>query len=362
MIVPNDFIIDCSEVPPVERIDNFFSDVPLPENIEAKFGHWSEEAGRMEVDLPESESFPETEMLNHPVSALTEWTKSRKEFESDLLSIDLDPDVESAEEARVSWLESRSARPSAFFTSVLVHCSLFVSFAFFPATQVGGTPGYAGNVLSATIVSQEELIPQDERPASIDSPASAPSIAKKTKRLKEPRALEPPKAIDLQEVILHPTSIAMLEKPDLLEKKEESKKREEVTKEKEADPRGDSLQNSLASMPSTASPERRFIPAAGQAGEAFDAMVLSAIREAVFYPKQAAQERQHGEVVVAFAINKDRSISSLVIIDSSGFTILDEAAIKIIQKAAKKFPSFPDGLGTDTLRYVVPILFKEKGK
>ena len=135
----------------------------------------------------------------------------------------------------------------------------------------------------------------------------------------------------------------------------------EITNEKE-DPRGDGHQNSLASMPSTASAERRFIPAAGQGGEAFDSLVLSAIREAIFFPKQAVQERQHGEVVVAFSINKDRSISSLGIAKSSGFTILDEAAIKIVQKAAKKFPPFPDGLSTDTLHFVVPILFKEKGK
>ena len=198
-------------------------------------------------------------------------------------------------------------------------------------------------MLSATILSHEDLIPQDESPASVDSPASAPSIAKASKKPKEPESTEQPKE--------------SLDRFAALEKEPEK----EITNEKE-DPRGDGHQNSLASMPSTASAERRFVPAAGQGGEAFDSLVLSAIREAIFFPKQAVQERQHGEVIVAFSINKDRSISSLGITKSSGFTILDEAAIKIVQKAAKKFPPFPDGLGKDTLHFVVPILFKEKGK
>ena len=50
---------------------------------------------------------------------------------------------------------------------------------------------------------------------------------------------------------------------------------------------------------------------------------------------------------MAFAINKDRSVLNFGIMKSSGLAILDEAAIKIIQKAAKKFPPFPDGLGTE---------------
>jgi periplasmic protein TonB len=367
MSVPDDFIIDFSETPSVERVEreiftvDFWSDGYIPGNSETEFVDCSEAIGKMDVDLPSPKSCPEPEILGHPLSGPIDLTNSREEFEGDLLSIDLDADMESAGKPHAR-VESRSARPSAFFTSALVHGAFFFLFALFPATQVAGTPGYAGNVLSATIISQEDLIPQSESPASIDSAASVPSIAKKRNKPRESYSLEPSKAIDMQETGPQPSRVAMQEEPKLPEKKEENKEWEkEVTSEKE-DPRGDGLQNSLASMPSTASAERRFIPAAGQGGEAFDAMVLSAIREAIFFPKQAAQERQHGEVIVAFSINKDRSISSLGITKSSGFTILDEAAIKIVQKAAKKFPPFPDGLSTGTLPYLVPILFKEKGK
>jgi periplasmic protein TonB len=348
MADPEDFIIDCGEVPSAERAEreiftvDFLTDGYIPRNSKSEFVDWSGAIGKMDVDLPSPQSCPEAGIMGHPLSGPTNWTNSREEFEWDLLSIDLDPDVERAGKPHAK-AESRSARPSAFFTSALVHGAFFFLFAFFPATQAAGTFGYAGNVLTATILSHEDLIPQDESPASVDSPASVPSIAKTSKKPEEPDSTEHPKE--------------SLEKVAVLEKQLEK----EITNEKE-DPRGDGPQNSLASMPSTASAERRFIPAAGQGGEAFDSMVLSAIREAIFFPKQAVQERQHGEVVVAFSINKDRSISSLGITKSSGLTILDEAAIKIVQKAAKKFPPFPDGLSKDTLHFVVPILFKEKGK
>jgi periplasmic protein TonB len=365
MIVPDDFIIDSSETPPVEHekevfLIDFVPDEYNRENIEPELVDSSEEPAKIDMDLPSPEYFPKEEIPGYPLSGFIDWTNSRKDFERDLLSLGLDPDGESKANHHPGWFESGSTRASAFLTSVFVHCWVFFLFTFFPATQVAGTPGYAGNVLSVTIVSEEDLVPQNESPASVDSAGSLPSIAKRSKKPREPHPAEPRKTIEMQERGRHPTGVTMLEKPKLPEKEEESKEREKEVIDEKEDSRGDSLQDSLASMPSTASAERRFIPAAGQGGEAFDSMVLSAIREAIFFPRQAAQERQHGEVVVAFAVNKERSVLSFDIMKSSGFVILDEAAIKIIQKAAKKFPSFPNGLDTDTLHYVIPIVFKEK--
>jgi periplasmic protein TonB len=369
MKVSDHFIIDCSEAPAVERFeretltDDFSSVGYAAENVDAELIGSSDEIGNIDLDLPVPDSCAEGGITEHPLSGCIELTNSTKEFERDLLSLYLDPDKERGGKPLAGRFESGSAKPSAFFTSVLVHCSAFLLIAFFPAPQVAGKHGHQGNVISATIVAQEELVPQDESPASVDSVASMPSNAKKSAKTMEAPPKESPKAIETQEIARRPTDIAMLEKPNLLEKKEERKERQkEVTKEEEQDPRGDALRNSLASMPSTASAERRFMPAAGRGGEAFDSLILSAIREAIFFPKQAAHRREHGEVVVAFAINGDRSVLDFDIMKSSGFEILDQAAIKIIQKAAKKFPPFPDGLGTGSLRYVVPILFKEKVK
>jgi hypothetical protein len=53
----------------------------------------------------------------------------------------------------------------------------------------------------------------------------------------------------------------------------------EIVKKTKENPDGDSRQDSVASAPSSASAERRFIPAAGHEGLAFESMVPSAIRE-----------------------------------------------------------------------------------
>ncbi len=40
--------------------------------------------------------------------------------------------------------------------------------------------------------------------------------------------------------------------------------------------------------------------------------------------------------------------------------MLDDAAITIVKKASKHFPSIPDELTTDSLSYDVPIIFKKR--
>ena len=77
--------------------------------------------------------------LGHSLSGPIDWSNSREEFEGDLLSIDLDPDVESAGKPHDERFESRSAKPSAFFTSALVHVAFFWALVFIPASQVADT-------------------------------------------------------------------------------------------------------------------------------------------------------------------------------------------------------------------------------
>ena len=72
-----------------------------------------------------------TGILGHSLSGPVDWTNSREEFEGDLLSIDLDPDVESAGKPHAGRFESRSAKPSAFFTSAMVHVAFFWALVFY---------------------------------------------------------------------------------------------------------------------------------------------------------------------------------------------------------------------------------------
>ena len=200
-----------------------------PKKYNTEFAYEGWPAGNVDADFFSAEPCPEALIPGHVLSYRIEWTNSKDAFEQDLLSIDLDPEGENAGRPRFGWFESRSARPSAFLTSALVHVAVFLLFAFFSATQVAGTPGYAGNVLAATILSHEDLVPQDESPASVDSPASAPSIAKQMTKLKEPQLQqEPPEqAIDMHERDPRTGGAKMLEKPNTLEKRRSARSRKQ---------------------------------------------------------------------------------------------------------------------------------------
>jgi TonB family protein len=294
-----------------------------------------------EVDLPFPERGSDEQISGHPLSNAVDGSDMWKDLEKDLAVVSLDPELPNRRQSLMFPIRRRTGRRPAMFASAFVHSSFICLMAFFPVTDVAGTAGGAGNVIMMRVTSHEEVIPQDASPGSIDSAESAPSKAKRDNQREQP----PPEAEkmerDIHETGPDPAKIVMQEK----------------RKDKE---NGDSAQDSVASLPSTASAERRFIPAAGQEGNAFDARVLSAIREAIYFPKAAVNQRHYGEVVVAFAITKDGSLMDLRITKQSESAPLNEAAVKIIEKAAKKFPRIPDTVYRDRLEYVVPILFKEK--
>ena len=324
--------------------------------------NWGETITEIDVDLAAGEESPDTIKPRHQSFGLDELRNVERHIDLDLLPQDVLSEIADEGPAYARTGAAKSPIFTAAAASALIHMCLFLLFAFVPETRVAGAAGHAGNVISVRIIASEDLVPQDESPASVDSAASMPSTAgkiKKPKKLPPARTAEPPP--EMREVGHRPEKIVLHEKQTFEDKKDEqTEERKEKTRKIEDRELGDGPQNSMASMPSVASAERQFIPAAGRDGEAFQSRVLSAIREAIFFPKQAVKERHHGEVVVAFAITKDGSISSLHVAKPSGSPILDEAAIKIIQKAAAKFPAIPDTMNKQSMDYVVPILFKEK--
>jgi protein TonB len=66
------------------------------------------------------------------------------------------------------------------------------------------------------------------------------------------------------------------------------------------------------------------------------------------YPDEARREQLHGELVLTVALNRDGSIRSTDVIQSSGHKLLDEAAIRIVRLAAP-FPPIPTGDKIDEL-------------
>ena len=61
------------------------------------------------------------------------------------------------------------------------------------------------------------------------------------------------------------------------------------------------------------------------------------------YPAQARAERVHGSVRMLMAINPDGTLKEAMILESSGYPLLDQAALNIVRLAAP-FPVFPESM------------------
>jgi len=86
-------------------------------------------------------------------------------------------------------------------------------------------------------------------------------------------------------------------------------------------------------------------------------LVRHKIENAKMYPHWAQEVGYEGVAKIQFAILSDGQLGAVSIVDSSGYDILDNAAIKAIKKSAP-FPALPELLNQDILRIELPIAFR----
>ena len=66
------------------------------------------------------------------------------------------------------------------------------------------------------------------------------------------------------------------------------------------------------------------------------------------YPDEARRQQLHGQLVLTVALNRDGTVKSIDVIQSSGHKLLDDAAIRIVRLAAP-FPPIPADEKVDEL-------------
>ncbi len=75
------------------------------------------------------------------------------------------------------------------------------------------------------------------------------------------------------------------------------------------------------------------------------------------YPEQARLKNQQGTLLVKFGINKNGTLAYVNVIRSSGYPILDEAAVKAI-KEASPFNPLPERFGIDRLNIYATFTYE----
>ncbi|MEW6113049.1 MAG: energy transducer TonB [Thermodesulfobacteriota bacterium] len=229
-------------------------------------------------------------------------------------------------------------------------------FHYFDAPTGIGILGY-GTVM-VRLVSHEEYTPDAPSPAGIDSP---PLVASMGGSLEQAATEKARRAVsDLQHVVdaTARVSYESNHEPRLTPNSNTEAWGDQAGKEAHTE-RGPNPYESAPSTSSIAAVERRLAASAGTASPGFREEVLSAIMQAAYYPRTALGSKRHGEVLVAFAVNRDGSMKDLRIAQHSGIEILDQAALNIVRKASKRFPKLPERFNTESVNYVVPIVFKE---
>jgi periplasmic protein TonB len=220
--------------------------------------------------------------------------------------------------------------------SMAIHAGAFLGLTLLIPAQSGvaGSPEGDPDRVFVVLVSDQDVTPVAAAPSPASSPASKDVKPEKTE---VPEVTEP----ELRTTI----------NPDfhITDQEKEFEKAKEREKEK-----------SSASLPQTASNAQMRLAGLGKDVHDFQSKVLAAIRQATFFPLKALKHRRHGEVTVAFVINRDGTVSSVEVMSSSTCAVLDSAACEIITKAAKTFPPFPASAREESLRYTVPIHFRQR--
>ena len=88
----------------------------------------------------------------------------------------------------------------------------------------------------------------------------------------------------------------------------------------------------------------------------FTGKVRQRIADAKHYPRTARRRGMEGKPVIAFTLNKQGRLVKVNLAQSSGYQMLDQAALEAVQQAVP-YPEIPAELKIDTYKFKLPISF-----
>jgi len=88
----------------------------------------------------------------------------------------------------------------------------------------------------------------------------------------------------------------------------------------------------------------------------YQAKILAILQQNKQYPRAARRRKQEGTVLVEFVIASNGELLENTMIQSSGHSRLDDAAMKMLKSSAP-FPPFPSDISQPWIRLQVPVVF-----
>jgi protein TonB len=191
----------------------------------------------------------------------------------------------------------------------------------------------------------------------------APSMMP-TEEIKEKAEIETPPVDDSP---LAPDPEVALPKPKKVEDIEDKESVEEQQPEQKAEPQTTSSPTQAAAPPPVeakpgvklAAKTAGLSTKPSQAVLTWHKSLVQQINRHKKYPHKARREGAQGTVEVVFTLDRSGKVLTTRLRDSSGFNLLDEEAIAVLERASP-FPAPPAEMAGLTMKLVLPITFNIK--
>lgn len=92
----------------------------------------------------------------------------------------------------------------------------------------------------------------------------------------------------------------------------------------------------------------------------YSSTMVRASYQHVRYPKRALKLNQEGTVLLEVIIDRQGGLLSTKVIQSSGYSALDDAALSAVEKTAP-FPALPEGIQGNQIEFTLPFTFQISG-
>lgn len=297
-------------------------------------------------------------------------------------------DVSAADRPTILPPRYRSWLQQAFIGAVLLH---FIAFALLHyqfvsdverAANAGGQVSTDGTtVLDVDIVADAKL-PPAKQPTNMTSPdatrqTNTPPQVKQQEKQKEAQKAETapdnaPQFALPKEEIAPPKKAETAPAPQSpnQEKKDDAKPEpQKIEKQKavEQKKKQEQAQPSIAASPNRAAGNQSHnqrqtgangvVQNGGQANAtAYSAMVLAHLQRYRIYPDSARAAGITGVATVRFTLGAAGNVIGVSLVGSSGKSVLDQAALAMVQRASP-FPPIPPSLGRGSMSFAAPVRF-----
>lgn len=274
----------------------------------------------------------------------------------------------------------KSSSLPAFFLAVLIY-SLFILivFSLWTSNHVKTAPEIKLNKVPVSLAmfsAPPSEKPIEKEPETVVDPK--PAVEQET--IAEPEPVLKPKTETIPKPVVEPVKKSLpkpIEKPKPTKKEIKKEIKKEVVKLPTHKPtpvldepkqRENTPENIKKSAPTQKDAAKKQNPPATQFNlqqiANAEQEYLNALRQQIMvyaqdtYPRRAKRRRWEGDVIIGFTLTKSGQITQLSIVESSGRSLLDQAALEIFQaKMAYQFKPFPQEIDRNNWSIKVPVSY-----